>query len=294
MRDFVRLLRPRQWIKNVVVFAGLIFAGRLGEPDFLTHALAAFVTFCLLSSAVYVVNDIIDVEKDRLHPKKKSRPLAAGQVSVGGAGFFAAALTLLGLVMGFLLGPRFGVTCAAFVLLNFLYSVLLKRAAMIDVLTIAVSFMVRAIGGVEVLRDLDPGVALSAWLLLCTFFFALFMGLGKRRSELALLEEAAVQHRRALGEYSVALVDIVLPMVTTSAIIAYSIYTIWPATVEKLGTDKLVYTVPVVVYGFFRYLFLIREKGLGGNPSEILFRDFPLLASVLVWSVSVIGILYLR
>jgi 4-hydroxybenzoate polyprenyltransferase len=290
----MRLLRARQWIKNVVVFAGLIFAGRLSETAFLTHALGAFITFCLLSSAIYVFNDIIDVERDRLHPKKRDRPLAAGELGLGWAGLVSGALTALGLVLGFLLGPRFGITCVAFVALNFFYSVLLKRAAMIDVLTIAVSFMVRAIGGVEVLRDLDPAVELSAWLLLCTFFLALFMGLGKRRSELALLEEAAAQHRRALGEYSVALVDIVLPMVTTSAIIAYSIYTIWPATVANLGTDKLVYTVPVVVYGFFRYLFLIRERGLGGNPSEILFRDFPLLASVLVWSASVIGILYLR
>ncbi len=159
-------------------------------------------------------------------------------------------------------------------------------------MSISVSFMIRAIGGVEVLRDLDPTVTLSAWPLLCTFFLAPFMAFGKRRSELVLLDEEASEHRAALGDYSVALLDIIIPMVTACAIIAFAIYTIWPETVAKLGTDKLVYTVPIVVYGFFRYLFLIRERGLGGNPSEILLLDRPLLFCVIGWMAAVVGILY--
>jgi 4-hydroxybenzoate polyprenyltransferase len=294
MTAWVRLARPRQWIKNIVLFAGLVFAGRLSSPEYTLHALAAFAVFCCLSSAVYVFNDAVDVAKDRLHPEKRLRPVAAGHVSRGAAVAFAVGLGALGLTLAYLLGPRFGLTATAFILLNLVYSLWLKREVMIDVLAIAVSFLIRAVAGVEVLRDLDPTVALSEWLLLCTFFLALFMALGKRRSELTLLEDAAAEHRKALGDYSVALVDTALPMVTTSAIITYSIYTIWPATVAKLGTDKLVYTIPLVVYGFFRYLFLIREKGLGGNPSEILSRDVPLLVGVLLWIATVVGILYFR
>jgi 4-hydroxybenzoate polyprenyltransferase len=194
----------------------------------------------------------------------------------------------------FSLGPRFGTTAAAYCALSLLYTLRLKREVIIDVMVIATGFVLRAIAGVQVLADLDPSVELSPWLLVCTFFLALFMALGKRRHELVLLDRDASQHRASLSEYSVGLVDTMLPMVTTSAILAFSIYTIWPHTIEKLGTDKLVYTVPLVVYGFFRYLYLIREKGLGGNPSEILFRDPSLMTSVLAWMAAVVGILYVR
>ncbi len=292
MTAWIRLMRPQQWIKNVVVLAGVVFAGRLDQIGYVTHALLAFVTFCLLSSAIYVFNDLIDVENDRRHPEKRTRPLASGQVGARAATLLALGLAAVGLAMAFALGPRFGFTASSFILLNLAYSLLLKRHVIIDVMSISVSFMIRAIGGVEVLRDLDPNVTLSAWLLLCTFFLALFMGFGKRRSELVLLERGASEHRPSLGDYSVALLDTIIPMATACAIIAFAIYTIWPATVEKLGTDKLVYTVPLVVYGFFRYLFLIRERGLGGNPSEILFLDRPLMACVVGWMASVVGVLY--
>jgi 4-hydroxybenzoate polyprenyltransferase len=285
-------MRPSQWIKNVVVFAGVVFAGRLGEPEFALRALGAFAAFCVLSSAAYVFNDLTDVEKDRLHPEKRNRPIASGRVSRGAAIGLAGALATAGLALAFWLGPRFGATASEFLLLNGLYSVWLKRKVIIDVMAIAVSFMLRAIGGVEVLRDLDPGVALSAWLLLCTFFLALVMSFGKRRSELVLLDDSAREHREALADYSLQLFDSLIPMLTACAVLAYSIYTIWPDTVAKFGTDKLVYTVPFVVYGFLRYLFLIRERGLGGNPSEILFRDGALLLSVVAWMGAIVGILY--
>ena len=294
MTAWIQLMRPRQWIKNGIVLVGVVFAGRLAEIEYLSHALLAFVTFCLLSSAIYVFNDLVDIEKDRLHPEKRTRPLASGAVGPRAARFMSFGLAVAGLAMAFALGPRFGVTAVSFILLNVLYSLLLKRHVIIDVMSISVSFMIRAIGGVEVLRDLDPDVALSAWLLLCTFFLALFMAFGKRRSELVLLDEDASGHREALGDYSVEFLDTIIPMVTSCAIVAFTVYTIWPETVEKLGTDKLVYTVPLVVYGFFRYLFLIRERGLGGNPSEILFHDRPLLACVVGWMTAVVGLLYFR
>lgn len=292
MTSFIALMRPKQWIKNVVIFAGVVFAGRLSDPEYVRNAVAAFGVFCLLSSGIYVFNDLIDVEKDRLHPEKRHRPIAAGKVAKGPAVALSIALWIIGAGAAFWLGPRLGWTAIAFLLLNVAYSLWLKRQVIIDVMAISVSFMIRAIAGVEVLRDLDPGVALSQWLLLCTFFLALVMGFGKRRSELVLLDEEASAHRASLGDYSVALLDVIIPLVSACAILAYSVYTIWPETVAKLGTDKLVYTVPFVVYGFFRYLFLVRERGLGGNPSEILFRDAALLVSVVAWMAAIVGILY--
>ena len=293
MTALLVLMRPKQWIKNVVVFAGIVFAGRLSDPHFLQYALLAFAVFCISSSGIYVFNDLLDVEKDRLHPEKRTRPIASGQVGKGAALALSFGLAAIGTAAAFRLGPRFGATIVAFLALNVLYSAWLKRGVIIDVMSISISFMLRAIGGVEVLRDLDASVELSHWLLLCTFFLALVMSFGKRRSELVLLDESASSHRVALGQYSVALLDVIIPMVSACAILAYSIYTIWPDTVARLGTDKLVYTVPIVVYGFFRYLFLVRERELGGNPSEILFRDRALLASVAAWAAAIIGILYL-
>jgi 4-hydroxybenzoate polyprenyltransferase len=276
------------------VLAGVVFAGRLDQPDFLLRAILAVAIFCVLSSGVYVFNDLLDVENDRRHPEKKKRPIASGDVGKSGALGLSITLEALGLAASFALGPHFGRVAAAFLVLNVLYTVWLKRHVIIDVMVISMSFMIRAIAGVEVLRDLDPTVELSAWLLLCSFFLALVMSFGKRRSELVLLEHSAKEHREALGEYSVALLDVIIPMMTSAAILAYAIYTIWPETAAKFGTDKLVYTVPFVVYGFLRYQFLVRERGLGGNPSEILFRDGALFASVVAWMVAIVGILYFR
>lgn len=292
MTALIALMRPRQWIKNVVVFAGIVFAGRLESMVFLQHVIGAFAIFCVASSGIYVFNDLLDVDRDRLHPEKRLRPIAAGQVGKGTAFALSLALWAATTFLAFRLGPRFGLTVAAFIALNVLYTVWLKRGAIIDVLSISVSFMLRAIGGVQVLRDIDASVALSHWLLLCTFFLALVMSFGKRRSELVLLDASASSHRTSLREYSVEFLDMIVPLVSTCAILAYSIYTIWPDTVRRLGTDKLVYTVPFVVYGFLRYLLLVRERGLGGNPSEILFRDRALLASVVAWAAAIVGILY--
>lgn len=293
MKALLTLMRPHQWVKNVVVLAGVVFAGKLSDPESVIRALAAFGTFCIVSSGTYVFNDLLDAERDRLHPDKCRRPIAAGVVTKGAASGMFLVLWGAGVALAFALGPRFGMACIAYVALNLLYTLWLKHQVLIDVMGISIGFMIRAIGGVEVLRDVDPAVMLSPWLLLCTFFLALVLGFGKRRSELSLLDESASDHRAVLGDYSMSLLDSVMPMVGTAAILAYSIYTIWPETVEKLGSDKLVYTVPFVVYGFFRYQFLVRERGLGGNPSEILFRDVALLMSVVAWMVAIVAILYL-
>lgn len=292
MTSLVQLIRPRQWIKNVVVLAGVIFSGRLEHPEFAARSLFAFLVFCLLSSGIYVLNDLVDAEADRRHPEKKLRPIASGRVTRRAAVVLALVLLAGGLIAAYALGPRFASAGLAYVGLNILYTAWLKRHVIVDVMCIAVGFMMRAIGGVEVLRDLDPTVGLSDWLLLCTFFLALVMAFGKRRAEIVLLDDDAKSHRRSLSDYSLGLLDVIIPLVSGCAILAYSIYSIWPATVAKLGTDKLVYTVPLVVYGFFRYLFLIRERGLGGNPSEILLRDAALSASVLIWAVAIVGLLY--
>ncbi len=294
MTALVALARPRQWIKNVVVLAGVVFAGRLADPEFTARALLAFAVFCVLSSGIYVLNDLVDAAADRRHPEKRHRPIAAGRVTPAAAAWLCVLLVGAGLAGAWALGPRFGATGTAYALLNLFYTKWLKRLVILDVMSIAVGFMMRAIGGVEVLRDLDPTVTLSEWLLLCTFFLALVMGFGKRRAEIVLLDDAAGTHRPALHDYSVGLLDVIIPLVSGCAILAYSIYTIWPGTVARAGTDKLVYTVPVVVYGFFRYLFLVRERHLGGNPSELLFRDAALLGSVVVWIVAIVGILYFR
>lgn len=294
MTAALALARPKQWIKNIVVLAGVIFAGRLSDPEFTVRALLAFAVFCVLSSGIYVLNDLVDADADRRHPEKRNRPIASGRIRPGAAAAWCALLVGAGLAGAWALGPRFGATGVAYTLLNVLYTNWLKRLVILDVMSIAVGFMMRAIGGVEVLRDLDPGVALSEWLLLCTFFLALVMGFGKRRAEIVLLDDGAESHRASLQDYSVGLLDVIIPLVSGCAILAYSIYTIWPGTVQRAGTDKLVYTVPVVVYGFVRYLFLLRERDLGGNPSELLFRDGALLGSVVVWIVAIVGILYFR
>jgi len=292
MTAVLALARPRQWIKNVVIFAGVVFSGRLAEAEFVIRAVLAFSVFCALSSGIYVLNDLVDADADRRHPEKRRRPIASGRVGPAAAAALCAVLVGGGLAAAFALGPRFGATGISYVLLNVLYTTWLKRHVIVDVMSIAVGFMMRAIGGVEVLRDLEPDVALSEWLLLCTFFLALVMAFGKRRAEIVLLDEGAKAHRPSLDDYSVGLLDVLIPLISGCAILAYSIYTIWPATIERLGTDKLVYTVPVVVYGFLRYLFLVRERGLGGNPSEILLRDAALSASVVVWAAAIVGLLY--
>lgn len=289
---FLAGLRPRQWTKNGVVFAGLIFSRHAFEPALVLRALVGFVIFCAVSGASYLINDFTDLEKDRLHPEKRRRPMASGALPP--AAGLAAAGVLLAASLGAAtrLGGGFTLAAVAYAVLIFAYSLVLKRAIILDVLAIAVGFVLRAIAGVEVVRRADPAVELSPWLLVCTLFLALFLATGKRRHELVLLESGAANHRRTLGEYSARLLDLMMGVMTAATLIAYATYTIAPATVAKFQSPALVYTIPFVIYGIFRYAYLVLERQSGGNPSEVLLTDWPTLANILLWLMAVGLILY--
>jgi 4-hydroxybenzoate polyprenyltransferase len=292
MADLVQLLRPWQWSKNGILFAGLIFSRHLLDPAYAGRAILAFAVFCLASSAVYALNDVIDAGRDRMHPAKRTRPVASGRVSRGAASGLSLFLVLVSVGFGSLLGREFLLSLVLFLGVNLLYSTRLKHAVVLDVLTIAISFVIRAIAGVMALRPLEPTLELSPWLLVCTLFLALFLGFAKRRQELALLAGEAGQHRATLTEYSAGFLDQLITIVTAATLIAYTIYTIAPGTVTKFHSPALVYTIPFVVYGIFRYLYLIRERGDGGSPSRTLYRDLPLLATIAGWLAVAILVIY--
>jgi 4-hydroxybenzoate polyprenyltransferase len=280
---FIKACRPSQWTKNLVVFAAVFFTRKITDPTGLATASFAFILFSFLSSAVYIVNDILDRDEDRQHPQKRHRPIASGALPVPVAVAGGALLAITALVLGFRLSFPFGMTLLTYFVLNLLYSIKLKEVVGLDVLLISTGFVLRAIGGVEALVGRVDDVLLSPWLLVCTLFLSLFLALSKRRVELATLGDGAIGHRAVLAEYSKTLVDHLIVVVASSTIVAYTIYTIWPDTVSKFGTDNLVYTVPFVVYGIFRYLYLVFRKNTGGNPSEVLYKDRPILLTMLLW-----------
>jgi 4-hydroxybenzoate polyprenyltransferase len=292
-RGLVTELRPRQWTKNLVLFAGLVFSKGATDPSLAMKSLLGFICFCLGSGAIYIINDITDREKDRLHPVKCKRPIASGELSPATAGGWAVALIVFSVALAFYLGTSFLVVFLVFLALNIAYSFKLKQIMALDVLSIAVGFVLRAIAGVEVLVPAQPDIELSPWLLVCTLFLALFLGLGKRRAELAQLEQDAERHRKSLANYSISLLNQMIAMVSAATVISYSIYTISPATVQKFHTQNLVYTIPFVVYGLWRYLYLVFEREGGGNPSEELLTDMPLLVNVVLWVLVAAGVLYL-
>ena len=282
-------MRVRQWTKNTVLFAGVIFAHQFTELPELGRSVAGFVCFCLLASAIYILNDLIDIEVDRVHPKKRNRPLASGRISHVTAWICGIVLVLVGGGLAVLLGMRFAQVAGAYILLNVCYTLLLKRVVMVDVLAISIGFVLRAVAGVAVLRQ---PVDLSPWLLLCTFFLALFLAVSKRRHERVLLQDQAEQHRKILLEYPPELIDQMIPVVTAATVISYSIYTVSPGTTVRVGGSDLVYTVPFVVFGVFRYLHIVFRRKEGGSPTESLLTDLPLLINVLCWMLVVIWILY--
>jgi len=292
---FVEELRPKQWIKNGLVFAGVIFAGTLSDPRALGRAGLGFLAFSLLSGAVYLFNDLRDVEADRQHPKKRLRPIAAGRMSTGAAWTGLGLVLALAAALSWLLGPWFAATAAAYLGLNLAYSLGLKHVVLVDVMAIATGFVLRAIAGVELLRPLRPDVELSPWLLVCTFFLALFMACGKRRQELLHQEESGAEaRRRVLLAYNAPFLDTLVTVCAATTLVSYAIYTIWPGTVEKFHTTGLLWTVPFVTYGVFRYLWLTRVTDEGEDPSTTLMTDRPLLIDVLLWLATVGAVLYLR
>jgi 4-hydroxybenzoate polyprenyltransferase len=280
-------LRPDQWTKNLIVFAALIFAVRLFDPAALALATAAFLIFCALSGAVYLVNDVSDREADRQHPLKRMRPIASGALAPSLALGWAAVLITAGLAAAFTLRLSFGIAAASYVALVIVYSRALKHVVILDVMAIAIGFVLRAVAG-----GLVIGVPISDWLLVCTILGALFLGLAKRRHELTLLADGATGHRRILEEYDPYLLDQMIAVVAAATLVAYIIYCASPETAEKFGTRWLVLTTPFPIYGIFRYLYLVHRRHGGGSPSELLLRDRPLLSCVALWGLAVVVIIY--
>ncbi len=287
LNSLIKLARPSQWIKNSLVLAALFFAGIADDSHSLILAISAAAAFCLLSSSIYALNDLIDCEHDKNHPLKKSRPIAAGEISTATAALFSFMLAAAGLFSAWLINFELFIVAVIFLLLNVLYSSWLKHVVILDVMTIALSFVIRAYAGAVAIE-----VAASKWMLINTLFLALFLAFGKRRHELVLLDDEATSHRQSLGKYSPYLLDQLISVVTASVVVAYLLYTFSSEVSSKLSTEYLYITVPFVVYGIFRYLYLIHYEEKGGSPTRVLIGDKPLMLDVILWLFTVIIILY--
>lgn len=285
-RGLLVTMRPKQWTKNVIIFAGLVFSDDrlLLHPGSFLKSLAAFAIFCLLSSAVYIMNDLADIEKDRVHPIKRERPLPSGRLRVRVARVGLLALLAVTLPGAFVLSPAFGVVALAYVVNNIAYNMALKHLVLLDVFSIAAGFVIRAIAGAVVIP-----VAISPWLYVLTLLLALFLGFSKRRHELLLLQDGRGSHRRVLDDYSPQLLEEMRNIVTASTIIAYALYTFTAPNLPE--NHAMMLTIPFALYGLFRYMYITHEDG-GAPPDELFLRDKPLLVTVILWGLTVIAILY--
>ena len=284
--DLIKAMRPKQWVKNVVVFAPLLFDVKLFNLQYSVKAFFGFVLLCLISGTVYLINDVVDVEKDRQHPKKRLRPIASGELGAGAATVAAIVLPLIGLPAGFILDPTFGALLAGYLTLQIAYSFVLKHLVILDVLAIAAGFVLRVAAGVPLVR----AARFSPWLFVCMTFLALLFGFGKRRHELILLKENANSHRQSLDEYNIQLLDHSLSIVTASTLLAYALYTF--SAVNLPANHSMMLTIPFVLYAVFRYLYLIHVKGMGGAPEDIAFSDRPLQITIIMWALAVVVIMY--
>ena len=282
----LRTLRPKQWIKNGFVFMALLFDEKLFVWPLLFKTTVAFILFCMVASTVYIINDLADLEKDKLHPKKRNRALPSGQLKPWFAILAAIAILAVCLPLSFWLHVYFGAIVLGYFLLNVAYSFVLKHLVIIDVMVVAAGFVLRVAAGV-VVADAER---FSPWLYVCTIFLALFLAIGKRRHELVLLAGGANSHRRILDEYSVDFLDQMTNLVTTGAIISYSLYTFSAANLP--ANYAMMLTIPFVIYGIFRYQYLIHVKGEGGAPEMLLYTDMPFLLDLVLWGVAVVLIMY--
>lgn len=278
MSELLRLMRPHQWVKNAFVFTGLLFGHAWHDAHLVTQVVLAFAAFCLVSSAIYILNDMVDVEQDRLHPVKRMRPLAAGRVSLGSAVMLAVLLAVAGLGLAYAAAPAALVILLAYVLMNIAYSLWLKHVVILDVFIIATGFMLRILVG-----TLGVGIPPSQWLLLCGLMVTLFLGFSKRRAEIIALNEEGGAHRKVLQHYSPLLLDKMIGITAAGLIMSYSLYTMNAETIRTHGTANLIYTVPFVMYGVFRYIYLLHHQSRGGDPSHDLVRDPHLLIVVGAW-----------
>lgn len=288
LQALFRCMRPWQYTKNLLVFAALIFAREMDDPAAVLKTIEAFVLFCLLSSAVYLINDIRDAPEDRLHPEKCDRPIACGALSPTVAGVAAVLLAVVGIGGAFLINLGFGAVAAGYFGLQMLYQLILKQIVLLDLFAIAGGFVLRAVAGAEAIE-----VVISPWLLICTLLLALFLGLAKRRGEILLLEADAGGHRPSLRHYSLPMLDQLIPVMAASALMAYCLYTISDRTVAELGSTRLMYTIPFVIYGLFRYVYLMHAHGEGGAPDRTLLTDRPLLINVALYALAAMAIIYL-
>jgi len=285
IKGYVRLARPKQWIKNLFVFAALIFAKHVFDVDYFTKVLLAFLCFCMISACVYIINDVVDAEKDRLHPKKKLRPIASGMISKTEALVFLAVLLPVAVTFAFMLDTSFALVLLLYFANNILYSIKVNHMVILDVMSIALGFLLRVIGGSLVIK-----VYISPWILLCTLLLSLFLGFSKRRNELVVLENGANSHRKILKEYSLEFIDNMLSIVTACTVMAYSLYTFMSSNENYY----MMLTIPYVLYGIFRYQYIIYQKKEGGSPEETVLSDLPLMINIILWALTSIIILYVE
>lgn len=282
LKEILISMRPKQWYKNLVIFIGIVFSLNLVNLDLWVTAISAFIIFCLISGSIYLINDVLDIKKDREHPKKCKRPLPSGALRPFQAIFAAAFFILIGLVWSYFINLPFLAITAAFFILMMVYSLILKHYVIVDILVISTGFVMRAIAGA-----LAISVVVSPWLIICTFLLALFLALGKRRHEITLLGNEAKNHRSNLDSYSTSMLDQMIMVTISTLIMSYSLYTFYS------GKIVMMVTIPFAFYGIFRYLFLIHSRDIGGEP-EMLFKDRGMLISIILWILIVVGVLYFK
>lgn len=283
----VRSMRPAQWAKNLFVLAPLVFAERLGESDAIVRSLVAFALFCCASSAVYLFNDIHDREEDRRHPRKAKRPIASGRLGLGVAWAASFALAVAALGVGWVLEPAFAGVVALYLGLNAAYTLGLKHLVILDVMIVSAGFVLRVeAGGVAI------AVEVSSWLLLCTVFLSLFLVFSKRRHEIQVMSDRAAEQRPVMSHYSATFLDQMINVVTASTVVSYALYAVSPETVERFQSRGLLYTVPMVLFGIFRYLYLMYQRPGDANPTEVILTDPPLVIDLMLWSVAVVAVIY--
>lgn len=280
-------MRPKQWVKNVFLFTGLIFSRNLFQVDLLARVSAGFVLFSLAASSVYIFNDIQDIDKDRQHPQKRKRPLAAGVLSIQAAYVVSSTLAVFALVAGYFLDKMFFAILVAYVVMNIAYTLKIKEMVILDVMFIAFGFVIRVLAGTEL-----AGVRPSDWLIICTITISLFLGFSKRRHELSLMGNNSINHRKVLTHYSIPFLDQMIAVATACTVMSYALYTVAGETVTRFGTRNLVFTIPFVLYGIYRYFYLIHHKEKGGNPTSAVLTDLPLFLDGIFWLIAVILIIY--
>jgi 4-hydroxybenzoate polyprenyltransferase len=286
MIDLLRLMRPHQWVKNTFVLTGLLFGHAWNNPVLLTQAIIAFVAFCLISSTIYIINDIVDIEQDRHHPSKRKRPLPSGKLKVSTAASLALLLGAMALGLASFASTTVVVILLIYAVMNLAYSLKLKHVVILDVFIIAAGFMLRILAG-----TLGLGIPPSQWLLLCGLMVTLFLGFSKRRAEIIALSADKSAHRKVLQDYSPVLLDKMIVITAAGLIMSYSLYTMNPETIRIHGTENLIYSVPFVIYGVFRYIFLLHHQSRGTDTAKDMVRDPHLLTVLLGWAITTIALI---